>query len=238
MPFLQLVDQFLWPCHPFLVLNCCQSLNFLAGPWFHIQVQSHNLWDWCKLRSLAVARMSLCGLEVIISLTWSKLSWVLVECGLPGFFLSLKSLDSLYTFLTLYMVCLDTTNCLARAVGWSQASIGAAIFSLNFSIITFSVQEETQLLPLTTQNESNIFAGWLRHPPSLPSSWQWWQQTVSRWVKPQLGLQGLSSSLSTSSDSFSSCSSHTKLLISASTTQFDLEALLIIYLLHQAMPWR
>ncbi len=46
--------------------------------------------------------------------------------------------------------------------------------------------------------------GWSRHSPALPTLWQWWQQAISWRVKPKLGLPGLSISLSTSTDSFSS----------------------------------
>ncbi len=45
--------------------------------------------------------------------------------------------------------------------------------------------------------------GWSEHSPALPSSWQWWQWAASWQVKPQLGLPGLLSSLSTSTDSSS-----------------------------------
>ncbi len=78
-------------------------------------------------------------------------------------------------------------------------------------------------LNLTTHFAITIFVvtfgtGWSRHSPPLPSSWQWWQWAASWQVKSQLDLLGLSSSLSTSTDSFSS---HRKLLISTGATQLS-----------------
>ncbi len=63
--------------------------------------------------------------------------------------------------------------------------------------------------------------GWSGYPPPLPSSRQWWQQAASRRVKPQLGLPGLSSSLSASTTPSLPCSIHRKLLITG-TTQLSL----------------
>ncbi len=45
---------------------------------------------------------------------------------------------------------------------------------------------------------------WSGHSPALPISWQWWQLAASWQVKLQLGLPGLLSSLSTSTDSLCS----------------------------------
>ncbi len=73
-------------------------------------------------------------------------------------------------------------------------------------------------LDLTMHYFVTFGTGWFGHSPALPSSWQWWQQAASWQVEPQLGLLGLSSSLSTSTDSFSS---HRKLLISTGATQLS-----------------
>ncbi len=50
----------------------------------------------------------------------------------------------------------------------------------------------------------SLSALWSGHSPPLPNLWQWCLRAVSGRVKPQLGLLGLSSLLSTSTDSFSS----------------------------------
>ncbi len=108
--------------------------------------------------------------------------------------------DHIYSILNLHLVCLRE---------FYKSLFLSVSLLIHHLVHAVHVPRPHHALHAHQKLPTHIFVvtfgtGQSRHSPPLHSLWQWWQQTVSQQVEPPLGLLGFSSSLSTSTDSFSS----------------------------------